>query len=148
MKFTVAGSKIICSRIDNTVEEEADTYRRVVDFDAHLDTVPPHVVAKLTQGEIEELEHFLADRQRIQANPAEVNMLEALPELIGEAAEALESVNRLNKTMYQKLASAVEQLREALENVRPKSDGRLTPVEKMRDSEALKQRLENIKQEL
>ena len=81
MRFTVAGNKVICSRLDKTVEGE-DKYRQVVGFDAHLDEVPPHVAARLTQGEIEELEHFLADRKRIQGNPAEVNMLEVLPELI------------------------------------------------------------------
>ena len=147
MRFTVAGSKIICSRIDGTVEG-TERYRRVVDFDAHLDTVPPHVEARLTQSEIEELESFLADRKRIQANPAEVNMLEALPELLDEATDILSSVDRLNDTMYRKLYSSIAQLIEKLDNVKPRHKGRLTPIRSMRKSEALKEKLENIKQDL
>lgn len=147
MRFTVAGSKIICSRIDRTVED-ADKYRPVVEFDAHLDTVPPHVAARLTQSEVEELEHFLVDRKRIQANPADVNMLEALPELLDEATEILGSVDRLNKTMYRKLHSSIVQLIQTLDNVKPRDKGRVTPIRTMRKSEALKEKLENIKQDL
>jgi hypothetical protein len=147
MKFTIAGNKIICSRVDNTVED-VDTHRQVVAFDAHLDAVPPHVAAKLTQVEIEELEYFLADRKRIQASPAEVNTLEALPELIGEATDILNSATRLNKTLYQDLCSSVASLAEALDNVKPRKKGGVTPIRRMRESEALKERLENIKQGL
>ena len=147
MKFEVAGSKIICSRIDTTVED-ALRYRPVVEFDAHLDEVAPHVAAKLTQGEIDELQRFMADRKRIRANPAQVNMLEALPELIGEATEILTSVDRLNQAMYRQLHSAVTRLAEALENVKPRRKGNVTPLQRMDESEALKERLENIKQDL
>lgn len=147
MKFSVAGSKIICSRIDNTVES-ANKYRAVVEFDEHLDAVPPHVAAKLTQGEVEELEHFLADRKRIQANPAEVNMLEALPELLDEATDILGSANRLNETLYRKLHSSIGRLRRTLDDVKPASEGQVTPVRSMRRSEALKEKLENIKQDI
>jgi hypothetical protein len=147
MRFTVAGSKIICSRIDNTVER-ADWYRPVVEFDAHLDAVAPHVAAKLTPREIEELEHFLADRKRIQANPADVNMLEALPELLDEATDILDSADRLNETMYRRLCSSVARLRRTLEDVKPDPKEQVTPVRTMRKSEALKEKLENIKQDL
>lgn len=147
MKFEVAGSKIICSRIDTTVEDDIK-YRPVVEFDAHLDEIAPHVAAKLTQGETAELERFLADRRRIRANPAQVNMLEVLPELIGEAIEILNSVNRLNQTMYRQLHASVARLSEALENVKPKHKGKVTPIRQMGESEALKERLENIKRDL
>lgn len=147
MRFTVAGSKIICSRIDNTVESD-DRYRPVVEFDAHLDVVPPHVAAKLIPSEIEELEHFLADRKRIQANPAEVNMLEALPELLDEATDILGSIDRLNESMYRKLHSSIARLRRTLDDVKPGDNGQVTLVRTMRKSEALKEKLENIKQDI
>lgn len=147
MKFTVAGNKIICSRIDNTMEG-ADRYQRVVEFDAHLDTVPHHAAARMTRREVEELEHFLMDRKRIQENSAEVNMLEALPELVEEAIDILDSVSQLNETMYRKLNSSITRMAEALDNVKPKRKGRVTPIHGMRKSEALKERLANIKQEL
>jgi hypothetical protein len=147
MKFTIAGNKIVCSRIDNTVED-ADQYRQVVTFDAHLDVVPPHVGAKLTRREIEELEHFLADRKRIQANPAEANLLEALLGLLAESTEILGAVDHLNEATYQSLCESVAGLTAALRDVKPGPAGRVTPIRSMGDSEALKERLQNIRQDL
>lgn len=147
MKFTVAGSRIICSRKDNTVADD-EVYRHVVEFDAHVESVPPHVSAKLIASEIEQLKEFMADRQRIQANPAVINMLEALPGLLEEATDVLSSVERVNETMYSKLAAAIAKTSRALENVKPVSRGKPTPVNSMGSSEAQKERLENIKQEL
>jgi hypothetical protein len=68
MKFTIAGSRIICSRKDNTANAK-DAYRRVVEFDAHVESVPPHVAARLTSGELEHLKEFMADRQRRKGGP-------------------------------------------------------------------------------
>jgi type I site-specific restriction endonuclease len=147
MKFTVAGSKVICSRIDMTIEGD-DKHRDVVEFDEQVDSVPPHVAARLTKGEVEELEQFLADRRRLKADPAEINMLEALPELVDEVTDVLRSAERLNIDLYEKIAEAVASLQEALKEVRPKEQGKVTPIRGMRSSEILKQRLENIKQDL
>lgn len=150
MKFTVAGSRIICSRADNTVEDDG-AYRHVVEFDAHVDSVPPHVAARLTSCEADQLKAFIADRKRIQANPIEKNMLEALPDLLGEATEILDSVDEVNGTMYEKLSKSIAELSKCLENVRPAAlgnKGKPTPLKGMRDSEAQKERLQNIKQEL
>jgi hypothetical protein len=147
MKFTAAGSKIICSRVDNTVENRT-TYRQVVDFDAHVESVPPHVAAKLTQGEIEELEYFLEDRRRIQADPADINMLEALPELIEEVTDALYSANQLNEAIYKRLFASVERLTAALNSVRPRAGNGTRRMQGMRPSEVLKERLKIIKKDL
>ena len=147
MKFTVAGNRIICSRTDNTVEDEG-VYRRVVEFDAHVDTVPPHVAARLTSHEADRLKEFMADRKRIQANPVETNMLEALPDLLSEAMEILDSVDEVNSAMYERLSMSIAMLSASLENVRPATKGKLTILKGMRNSEAQKERLENIKQEL
>ncbi len=147
MKFTVAGSKIICGRKDNTVQA-ADQYRQVVTFDAHVRTVPPHVAAKLVSGEILELENFLADRKRIQSNPTETNMLEALPELLAESTKVLHSVDELNGSLYERLRSSLANMTEELKGIRHRPNGRETRIQGMRESEALKERLEDIKQDL
>jgi len=147
MNFTVAGNRIICSRKDNTVADE-DAYRRVVEFDAQVDTVPPHVAARLTTGETEDLKAFITDRQRIQANPTEKNMLEVLPGLLQEAADVLDAVESINKTMYETLFASIARLSGALDNVKPVARYESTPVNRMRISEAQKERLENIKKEL
>jgi hypothetical protein len=146
MQFTVAGSRIICSRRDHTVEDE-ETYRRVVEFDANVDKVPPHVAARLTRGEIQQLSGFLADRQRISANSAERNMLEALPGLLAEAAEVLDSVDAVNASMYEQISSSIDAVRTALEKVRPEeSASEMTRIRSMRESEAQKERLRKIGQ--
>ncbi len=147
MKFTVAGSKIICGRKDNTVQA-ADQYRQVVTFDAHVRTVPPHVAAKLVSGEILELENFLADRKRIQSNPTETNMLEALPKLLAESTKVLHSVDELNGSLYERLRSSLANMTEELKGIRHRPNGREIPIQGMRESEALKERLEDIKQDL
>ena len=143
MKFTVAGSRIICSRIDKTVETGAN-YRRVVEFDANVSKVPPHVAARLTRSEVSQLADFLADRQKIQANSAERNMLEALPGLLREAAGILHSSASVDASMYQQLEESMKDLRLGLENVRPEAKTGVTDISGMRDSEAQKERLKNI----
>lgn len=148
MKFTIAGSRVICSRKDATRKAEP-SYKRVVEFDAHVDSVPPHVAARLTKNEIGQLESFLADRRRIRANPAGKNMLEALPGLIEEATAIVESVDQLNGEMYDKLIASIAALRAALDNVKPADDDdRLTTVTNMHGSGAQKERLEYIKRGL
>jgi hypothetical protein len=149
MKFTIAGSKIICSRIDQTVEGR-DRYRDVVDFDSQVHSVPPHVAAKLTRREIRELERFLEDRKRIKADPLEINMLEALPELIGEVTAVLRSADQLNEDLYARLTRAVDGLAEELGTVSPRksADNNVTPLRGMRPTDILKERLGHIKQDL
>ena len=147
MKFTVAGSRIICSRLDQTIEN-GDKHRDVVEFDSHVESVPPHVAAKLTTGEIRQLEQFLADRKRIEADPAEINILEALPELIEEVTEVLNSAERLNDALYDRLTESVMHLADALREVRPKRSNKVRRIRGMRSSEVLKQRLDNIRREL
>ena len=144
MKFTVAGNRIICSRKDNTVAD-ATAYRHAVIFDAQVETVPPHVSAKLVTGEVEELKDFMADRKRIQENSAVKNLLEAIPGLLGEAADILNSVERVNQTMYDELSEAITITSRALDSVKPGSRGEPTAVNNKRHAEAQKERLVNIR---
>ena len=120
-------------------------YRQVVAFDAQVDSVPPHVAARLTKREIAELQEFLKDREQIRANPTQKNMLEALPGLLREATEVLESVDRVNKSTYARLTRSLDRLSAALEKVRPVRSGRPTRIRSMRESEAQKERLEDIR---
>ena len=149
MKFTIAGSKIICSRIDQTVED-CERYRTVVEFDSQVESVPPHVAAKLTRSEIADLESFLEDRKRIKADPLEINMLEALPELIEEVTEGLKSADQLNEDLYERLTRAIDGLTEELGTVSPeKPEGETaTGIRGMHPVEILKERLGHIKQDL
>ena len=97
MKFTVAGNKIICSRDENSGDRK-QRHRRVVDFDAHVESVPPHVAARLRPREIRELKQFLAERQNIRDSSPEINMLEVLPDLIDEVSGVLAETGGLDRT--------------------------------------------------
>jgi hypothetical protein len=144
MKFTVAGNRIICSRKDNTVANAA-AYRHAVMFDAQVESVPPHVSAKLVTGEIEQLNDFMADRKRCQENSAVKNLLETIPGLLGEAADILNSVERVNPGIYGELSEAIKITSRALDSVKPESRGEPAAVNNMRYSEAQKARLVNIR---
>lgn len=118
MKIEVAGSRIICSRPDNTVAD-GEAYRRVVAFDLHAPSVPRHVSKKLISSEIAQLHEFMADRRQIQADPGVKNMLETLPGTLREATGVLQSVNRVNNTMYKELADEIAIMQRALDDARP-----------------------------
>ncbi len=117
MKIEVAGSQIICSRQDNTVAD-GEVYRPVVAFDLNAKAVPGHVLKKLISSEIEKLEDFMADRMQIQADPGVTNMLEALPDILREATDVLQSVSRVNDTMYNDLTGKIAKMQHALNNAR------------------------------
>jgi hypothetical protein len=154
MRFTVAGSRIICSREDNTVEGAENAYRHVVEFDAHVDRVPPHVAARLTRGEVRQLREFLADRRRIRANAPAKNVLEAIPDLLSEAATVLQSVKRIDEPTHAKLVTAISNLGEILDNIKSSTEASNdSGIESsrggaMRQSEALKERLAIIRRDL
>jgi hypothetical protein len=147
VRFTVAGSKILCSRKDNTVEDD-EAYKRVVEFDAQVDSVPPHVAARLATCEVEELNVFFAERERIQADSVEQNLLQAIPGLLQESTDILNAATSVNETMYRELSASINKLRGAMDNVKLVSRGESQPVNRMASSEAQKERLENIKQDL
>ena len=144
MQFTVCGSRIICSRKDRSAADD-DVYKFVVEFDAHLHTVPMHVAARLTSNEVAQLEAFMAERQRIQANPAERNLLEVLPGLLEDASDILGNVKRVDNVTYHNLSASTQKLNAALRRVKRASRDDSAPTKNMRRSEAQKERLENIK---
>ena len=145
MKFTVCGSRIICSRKDRSAAAD-DVYKFVVEFDAHLDTVPTHVAARLTGNEVVQLEAFMAERQRIQANPAERNLLEVLPGLLEDASSILRNFEKVDNVTYHNLSASTEKFNDALRCVKRASRDDSVRTKNMRRSEAQKERLENIKQ--
>jgi hypothetical protein len=102
----------------------------------------------LKPEETKQLEEFLVDRKRIQANPTEQNILEALPGLLKEATEILGSGDSVNKTVYKQLSESAAAFSEALHKVKLVSRGRLTMLKSMRGSQAQKERLRDIKEDL
>ncbi len=118
MNFTSGGNRIVCSRIDNTVVDDKALYKRVIEFDAQGDSVPSHVAARLTTSEVEELKTFISERKRVGTNSPEENLLEALPELLQEATNIIDSVESVNRSMYETLCAAIANLKGALDNIK------------------------------
>lgn len=120
MKIIIAGSAVVCSRIDNTLEDN-NVYRQVAEFDADVDSVPPNVAARLTSGEVLQLEEFLAERRRLPSDTVETNLLEVLPGSLRDAIAVIESVNEINEVTYEELTRTLADLAIALENAKPGS---------------------------
>lgn len=120
MRITIDGSAIVCSRLDNTLEEDG-IYRQVVEFDARVDSVPPSVAARLTSGEVLQLEEFLAERRRTPDNTAEMELLETLPGTLRDAIAVVNSVHEIDEAAYEELSRTLADLVIALENAKPGS---------------------------
>lgn len=90
----------------------------------------------------------MADRKRIRANPAVKNMLEALPGLLQEAADILDAVDSVNKSLYRELAASIAKLDDALDKVKPELRRGPIPENGMRHSESQMECVKNIKQDL
>lgn len=147
MKFTVVGSRIICARKNNP-QVDADGYRYIAEFDAHVTSVPPHVAAKLTAAEVIELAEFLQEREQLQQDTPQRTMIDALPGLLLNGVEVLDDVDELNADTYRRLDDTVTRLRKALQGVTPVSHSTPAALRRMRQADAQKERLERLKQEL
>lgn len=148
MEFITEGDTVRCVRVISGT----DTEKRitVTTFHADVDRVAPHVAASLTPPEIKELEQWLTDRAKLQAaletKPIEKTIVEALPEVIEQAVRALDELEQLDVDIYQALRGSVFDLTRALDRVENlASEKEHIELEKMPDSEALKERLDTIK---
>jgi hypothetical protein len=115
MKFRFEGSKIVCSRVHDT--DGGQQLDDVVEFDAHLDIVSAHVAARLTTSEKQQLERFLADKQRLQSRSTHRLILEALPGLIDKVRGVLDSADRIDESLHRQMTEANKRLGAALGSV-------------------------------
>lgn len=142
MRFSLDGSKIVCRRAENT--SKGEVLVDVVEFDAQLNAVPPHVMAQLTLHEKKELDLFLVDKERLQAKSEPRVILEALPTLIDKVRGVLVSVEQIDEHLHQKLTTASDRLEAALLEVRVGQGGGKEDGNSLSTEEALKARLDII----
>ena len=142
MRFYLDGAKVICRRVEKT--SKGEVLVDVVEFDAQLNAVPPHVMAQLTPHEKTALELFLVDRERLQAKSEPRVILEALPTLIDKVRGVLVSVGQIDNHLHQKLTTASDRLEAALLEVRVEQGEGKEDVNSLNTEEALKARLDII----
>ena len=143
MKFSFEGNKVVCSRLRET--DDGRELHDIVEFDAHVDIVPAHVAARLSASETRELEHFLADKRRLQAKSDRRVILEALPGLIDRVRGVLDSTCQIDKTLHKQLSQANRRLGVARSEVSIIPEELESSLKTMGKSEALKKRLDIIK---
>ncbi|MBB1488572.1 hypothetical protein [Oceanospirillum sediminis] len=152
MEFIIEGETINCVRVytDQTSGEEARTV--IASFDAQVDRVAPHVAAGLSSEEIKELELWLNDRAELQADleqkPVEHTILETLPAIIMQAAEALGKAEKIDHITDQKIRTSIASLEEALDKAQSMPGNNQLELDEMQSSEELKDRLDAIKSNL
>ncbi|WP_163832259.1 hypothetical protein [Spartinivicinus ruber] len=144
MYFKIIGSRVQCIREqvskDNILSEKV-----VASFDSHLTQVAPHVAAKLTIKEIEELELWLKERQTLKHRSSEYHLLEMLPEIISEANFTLSNLSYLDKKTIYKLNHAIESFTQNLNRVNSKTGIRFNHRETMNKKQALVDKMNEVK---
>ena len=146
MQFSFEGSKIVCQRVQQS--NKGDVLIDVAQFDAQVDTVPPHVAAQLSSIEVKDLKLFQVDKVRLQAKADHRTILEALPTLIEKVRDVLICVNQVDEKLHQKLTIANHRLGDALMLVQIEQGKETDSAGSMNADEALKVRLDVITRNL
>ncbi|MGK0341630.1 MAG: hypothetical protein ACJAXW_002181 [Candidatus Azotimanducaceae bacterium] len=146
MQFSFEGSKIVCQRVQES--HKGDILIDVAQFDAQVDTVPPHVAGKLSSIEVKDLEMFQRDKVRLQAKGEHRAIIEALPALIEKARGVLISVNQIDEILHQQLTIANERLGTTLLKVEVEQGKGTENAGSMSTEENLKVRLDVIARSL
>ncbi|MAY41549.1 MULTISPECIES: hypothetical protein [unclassified Neptuniibacter] len=144
MEFITEGDAVKCIRV---ISEKPIT---VATFHIDVDRVAPHVASALSSKEIIELELWLKDRSKLQEalkqRPIEVTILEALPGVLDQAANAISELGEVDKNLYQTIRKKISRLTYELDSIEQfKSKTKNVQLDKIPNSEVLKERLETIK---
>jgi hypothetical protein len=143
VKFQVKNRSIECIRVSANNEQSV-----IVRFDEHLRIAPPHVINKLIKEELVSLADWLAERELIKGAPAENNLLYLLPSLMDEAIAALDHIDGIHQEPYSLLLAASEELQEKLLSVEHKVSKRSGTLTEITDTEANKERIKQVKNNL
>lgn len=151
MEFITEGDTVKCVRFSSTYDEKGST--TVATFHIDVDRVAPHVAASLTPDEIEELELWLKDRAKLhealEERPIQKTIVETLPEVIRQAVVAIEELGGVNKEVHQAIKHSLASLTSALDETEVlESEKQQIDLEKMPNSEVLKEKLKAIKENI
>ncbi|WP_163836272.1 hypothetical protein [Spartinivicinus ruber] len=148
MHFKLEGASIHCIRTHTNHKTNTITEEIVVSFDSHLQEVAPHVAARLTEDEIFSLRHWLKERDQIDQEPTAQNLLEALPDVIEKATEALADLDHLDKITYDKLVNIIEVFLNKIKQYDGVCDGSRIEFNEMDQNQILAERIHQVKKDL
>lgn len=150
MKFIQVDNSIHCVRVFLKSHKEIEEF--VVGFDERLDCIPPHVEGLLTPEETEALSAWLNERTKLQEEleekPLGLTVLETLPNLLQSSADALDSLDAIDKQLLKQIKQGLIRLDLKLSYFHKLSEEDMTEINTMKDEEVLKTQLESIKQKV
>lgn len=148
MRFVIGETQVLCLResknpkTDETIEEE------ITSFDVVLDVIAPHVAALLRPEEINDLKIWLKERKKIQNEPAELQLLRTLPDMMREGAKVLNRIDNLDRPSYDNLVDAMKIFSKDLKRFDDiyKSEG--SNYQSIDDDQVMKERLHSIRKDI
>ncbi len=147
MNFVQSNKSVQCIRTHQKHGKEISEL--IVSFDEQLATIAPHVSALLSAKEISQLDAWLIERNKLQLaledKPLGITVLEALPGLLQEAADAVSHLEQLDASLYRQIKQSLSLFNTALEGaIRSGDINQLTEFDTMQDEEILKEQLNSI----
>lgn len=143
MIFQVKNGSVECIRTYSNNKQSV-----IVRFDENLKIAAPHVISKLSQGELLSLDEWLAERELIKDAPTEDNLLCLLPSLMEKAIAALDHTVSINQESYSLLLAASTKLHEKLLSVEGKVITKSSKLTAINRTEANKERIKQVKRDL
>ena len=152
MDFINETGKIKCLKEIHTYGDELPKQVEIASFDELVETVPPHVAAKLSSEEIKQLELWLKEREnlkeKLQEAPLEKTVLETLPALIREAINALDEIDIIDPDLYKDIKLHLSEFDNKLNKLQQLTDDDTLDQNEMNDCEVLKEQLKTINKNL
>jgi hypothetical protein len=152
MRFITNNKQIECVRNVPTGDGESTRDCVVVSFDDNQNIIPAHVEACLTVPENKILLGWLKERalltKKLENESVEETVLDALPALLSRAQDALIRSNTLDLELHRKLKSSLQEFDNKLNLFHPLTNGSPLVMNKMQEEEVLKEKLNNIRDNL
>lgn len=152
MEFVTNGNQIDCIRRVACNQTQEAREITIVSFDNNQEVIPPHVAACLTPEENKQLQGWLYERavltEKLEKDSIEETVLDALPELLIKAREALEKVETIDFELFKRLKISLRELDERLNRFHRLVEESSLELDNLQAEEVLKEKLENIKESL
>ena len=109
MKFKINGGRVECYR-----PMTGNEWTHVTSFDAHLDVVAPHVAGALTSFEVQQLEGWMRERNRLTSMNGMNSALFRIRALARRAQKTLDKGDVPRKETVNKLKDTADSIRHAV----------------------------------
>jgi len=148
MRFVAGDHSVYCLREVRNPKTGAIEEDEIASFGVELEVVAPHVAAALFSAERQQLEQWLQERRQIRQEPTELQVLRTLPQILSDAAEAIDHVDQLEAPVFADIVRSLSAFQLALkkfEGIEAEEDeGKAV----MDEDEALKERLKELRREI